>query len=406
MDRNTVVGIIGDGQLARMLVEAAERRSICTLVLTRQDGSPVSHLQASHCETTRSLDEVLRRASVVLFENEFQDTVHLKKTAQDEGRDPDQLFLPNLSAIALIQDKLQQKRLCQNLGIATSPFMEQPNDVRDLPRLFEWARKAQVAFENGVVFKWSRLGYDGKGVLAVESEEKISESDTRFTRFFSEAFNKRIPIYAEQLIRFRSECALVCAHSDNVQRYFPLFLTKQANGICETVLGPATSFGISDRDNKDAQTAAKKISEHLDLQGVFAIEFFISESDELLVNEIAPRVHNSGHITQDAFNHSQFDLQVLSALGKLHESSVQKAKAPLYGMKNILGTTSTALSSQNTFSLPAEHGALHWYDKSECRPGRKLGHVNVLASSKEELEGKLDFLDRTIEKWRMSLGDS
>jgi 5-(carboxyamino)imidazole ribonucleotide synthase len=156
-------------------------------------------------------------------------------------------------------------------------------------------------------------------------------------------------------------------------------VSEQKNGICYKVFGPATAFGVAKALEKKAALYAKKLSSHLNIVGTFAIEFFLDENNKLLVNEIAPRVHNSGHYTQEAFNASQFESHLRAVLGlpfaKLKQTNL------FFGMLNILG------NSTGPAIKPAEvsDSFLHWYNKTESRVGRKLGHYNVIAEKKEIL---------------------
>jgi len=390
-----VLGIIGEGQLARMLVEAAERRGISTCVWSSLPHSPVSHLGAAHCEITASLDSLLTKATVVAFENEFQDTAMLRAAAQKVGRDPEQLFIPKLSAIQLLQDKLEQKNICTRLGLPTSRFSAAPSAFNTSDEAFAWATAASRQFPRGFVFKWSRLGYDGKGVLVLKEDENIDRADVRQIAFFEAAISTKALVYVEEYVPFTSECALVSAHhpgpGDPVARYFPLVLTEQTQGICTRARGPMKA-GLSSILEASARKAADALAKDLGLQGVFAIEFFVVPgSNKLWINEIAPRVHNSGHLTQDAFDSSQFDFHVLAALGRLHESTAPKTRTPHYGMLNILGPAAMQNSLPITDAIPSisdSVGRLHWYGKSEVKAGRKLGHINLTAGSIPELDDK------------------
>mgnify|MGYP001603264818 CR=1 FL=1 len=151
--------------------------------------------------------------------------------------------------------------------------------------------------------------------------------------------------------------------------YYPLVVSEQKNGVCNEVFGPASSFGVSRSIETKAAAVCKKLSLKLNYTGVFAIEFFYTKTGKLLVNEIAPRVHNTGHITMNASETSQFENHWRAILGLPLGST--KATARRYVMKNILGELPAKIPTGKKVFF-------HWYGKKDPRPGRKMGHINIL----------------------------
>lgn len=360
----TQLGILGAGQLAAMLRDAAGELPVKFKLLE----SPLNDPQA--------LRDFLSDCDTVLFENEFVDVEALRRSAEGLKL----RFFPDLAAIARVQDKLEQKRIFDSLGLPHPRYRV----LREAPSMSEVR-----AMNEAKILKWSRQGYDGKGVFRLDAHtppEKLRD-------FFAAAIPRGSQIYEEEAIDFQAEVALLCTQSplSKLSReanfaFYPLVKSTQESGICERVVGPAHSMGVSPELESQAREIARKIGLELKLEGTFAVEFFWARDGRLLVNEVAPRVHNTGHYSQDATSCSQFANHLRAALGlELGPTST----TPYFLMLNMLGP------KDMNFSLPAGHLQfpspppslyLHWYDKKDLRPGRKLGHINGTAESKAELE--------------------
>jgi phosphoribosylaminoimidazole carboxylase (NCAIR synthetase) len=234
------------------------------------------------------------------------------------------------------------------------------------------------------MLKWSRFGYDGKGNLPFRPSNDASMAEN----FLQEGLKRGAQIYAEEWIRFDQELALVTAVNTNAEiRFFPLVISEQRDSICFKVRGPAQNFGVSQLVVDQACEIAEKVALELGFVGCFALEFFFSEEWGLKINEMAPRVHNTGHHTQLSSNQNQFDLHLLAISGL---PLPQLTSKPVFAMINILG-------EWPRIELTSGPGAIqiYSYDK-EPRPKRKLGHINLVAANSKELEKNLTLVESWI----------
>lgn len=369
------VGILGGGQLARMLAEAARPLGLNPLVFSEDKNCPAAEIGV---EIFNDLSSFLTRCPVVTFENEFVDCGKLHEHEKES------LFFPSIQAIETLQDKFRQKQILKKVSVPHSPF-KIFSKQGDLPNQI---LSAQLQIGD-LVLKWSRLGYDGKGVLTDMS--KAAE-------FCANAWSKGSEIFAERKIDFVRELAVIaCVSKTGDSFVYPLVISEQENGICRRVLGPATSLGVSAELQSQAEQAALTIAKETGLTGCFGIEFFETRDGKLLVNEIAPRVHNTGHYTQNAFPASQFENHWRAILGMPLNKS--KAGAKYFSMLNLLGVK----EGPSAAPAPGPHSHVHWYGKRESRPGRKMGHLNGTAQSEAELKLVLDELAQIEKTWTQNL---
>jgi len=387
---NMKIGILGEGQLARMLIEGAEALGLHPRIFAASEDSPAGRI-SKDCVVGRIEDSAKLRAfldglDTVAFENEFLDTALLKKSA--EGLKA--AYRPSLETLHRLQDKFSQKKIFESLGLPQPAYEALDSSAEDAIRGL-WKRYPQ-----GLVLKWSRMGYDGKGVKILSHP---SESDFEAIRdFIEQGEAKGALVYAEPKIAFRSELAIVAVRS--IQREFksyPLVFSEQQNGICKKVWGPAFRFGLDADLDAKASAMARTLAEGLDLVGSFALELFLTPEGNLLINEAAPRVHNSGHYTQDACACSQFENH-WRALLDLPLGSTETR--PYFGMLNLLGPEHPA-KKDGIGGVPqvSKDLVLHWYEKGEIRPLRKLGHLNWVAEDEGEFQRKLAQAEDADHKW-------
>jgi 5-(carboxyamino)imidazole ribonucleotide synthase len=305
-------------------------------------------------------------------------------------------FVPELSVMALLSEKLEQKKLLQRLNIPMAQFREGPAFTGDLSAWLKSLQKEWGAF----VLKWSKFGYDGRGVLMVpptdDGLKAALESATA-------ALFRGTRVYAEPRVMFARELAIVAVRGA-VQgaedfRTYPLVVSEQKGGACHWVRGPAAQEGVRPDYEEKARSYALKLAEELGLQGCFAIEMFETVEGELLVNEIAPRVHNTGHYSQEGCNHDQFEMHLMAVLGqKLPELKCEGS----FAMLNLLGPDDVKgnfVGVVNRLPHPPRGLALHWYGKDDVFPGRKLGHVNATAKSHAELQKRISELKEYEVNW-------
>ncbi len=389
------VGILGDGQLALFLAKAALRQGLKPTALIAQKSSPVSfsgaEVQIGDPNQESSLSGFFQNLEICTFENEFLDCDRVE-SAQHSTRCK---IIPSLSSLRLLQDKLSQKKILIKLGIPTPPFHEMTFEGKNL---VEVVHETLQRFQGRCVFKKSRLGYDGKGVLVYESH-RLDE----LLSFCSEAASQGIPVYAESRVDFKNELALVAVQGQTSEFYaYPLVFSEQQQAVCFRVFGPAGCFDASTQKlQPQAVQIARAIAQETGIQGAFAIEFFQDQEGTLLVNEIAPRVHNSGHYSLDACpGASQFDLHWQAILGlRLHPP----LQTPFFGMLNLLGPSQAGAFPVQEPQPPSPSFFLHWYHKNESRPRRKLGHVNFVAETRLEFDQKLSELMSWHQNWVESL---
>jgi 5-(carboxyamino)imidazole ribonucleotide synthase len=392
------VGILGGGQLARMLVEAALRLGLRPLVLAGAADEPAAQLCPAAVLGTWHDVPVMRRlfrqVECVTFENEFVPC----ETADEAARGTAVQFLPGLGAIFGLQDKIRQKEILARLGIPSAEYLTLPKEARKPAGRAAWLDEVARRFGEEYVLKWAQLGYDGKGTHLAEPGPAGRAAAEAFA---ADAVKRGVPLFAERRVRYRREVAMVAAYSiDGELATWPLVISRNRAGICRWVMGPATRLGVDPKLQSQAQGFARLLAVDLKLYGVFAIEMFETEDGRLLVNELAPRVHNTGHYTQDAAATSQFENHWRALLGLgLGDTRCDSA----FVMLNLLGPAGAPGPApdheRRSFpKLPGE-AHLHWYGKTELRPGRKLGHVNATLADPARCEGLL----RELEGWESAL---
>ncbi len=388
------IGILGEGQLARMLIEGANSLALKPKIFASSQDAPAARIASDitigKIEETQKLQDFLKDLELVAFENEFLDVSLLGKAAQSLNIK----YLPRLETLQKLQDKFSQKKIFELLHLPQASY-EVLKEVSD-----ENLKALLNRHPTGLVLKWSRMGYDGKGVFIVSSPAQVNVGDLK--KFIEEGQRKSALVYAEDKVPFEHELAIVAVRSVSGEfKHYPLVFSKQENGICKKVWGPATNFGLLLELEQKAAAMARQLAENLDLVGSFALELFYTKTGELLINEAAPRVHNSGHYTQDACECSQFENHWRALLDlPLGDTKT----TPYFAMLNLLGPEGLS-KKDGIHSLPQVSNdiALHWYEKSEIRPRRKLGHLNLVADSLEEFQRKLSRMEIFDQTWMKGL---
>ncbi|HVX58646.1 MAG TPA: 5-(carboxyamino)imidazole ribonucleotide synthase [Candidatus Saccharimonadales bacterium] len=350
------IGIVGGGQLGRMLTEAAKPMGFEVTVLESGDNPPAVQAGARQIEGSikdaEAIAELARQTDVLTWEIEHINVAALIALAE-QGYD----IQPSPETLKIIHDKLAQKTFLKNHGIPVAPFYEIDGEA-DL-------QAAITESGTGLIVKSRFGGFDGRGNLDLDVADWQSVTD----QFEGQ------PIYAEKKVSFQKEVALIAARDKvgNVDA-FPLVETMHQNGICDIVTMPVS--GIPTETWFEATQLGTETTSYLQGAGVFAIEMFITDDGGVLVNEIAPRVHNSGHLTMEATRTSQFEQHVRAIAGLPLGSSEQISSA---AMANILYGPVSLGGVKKVLSLPDVH--LHLYGK-QPRPDspRKIGHITARAS--------------------------
>ena len=380
-------GVIGGGQLAMMLCDAAKDMGHHVTVLAETSGEPaLKHADQGiigSFSDEASFERLFKGKDVIAFESEFSNGPALQRVA---ARHP---YIKgfHISALNRVADKLEQKLLLSECKIPTAPYSVLQGD----PRL--WLKTLQNQFPIGCMIKWAKGGYDGKGNFLWHPQDSdiISAAD-----FVTKAVELGHGVYAEELVQFEKELAVVTARSPNGEMgCYPTILTTQRNGICVSAEGPATQYGVSEKASNEAQAIAQRIGDYIGICGVYAVEFFYTAQGEVLVNEIAPRVHNSGHFTLGAGKDSQFKMHWLSLMG---DPLGTFECAPFFGMLNILGPD--GFKGRSTPLIHLEDGIIsYWYEKIESRPGRKIGHIAVYGANQEIFQKRWQSAQQVLKDW-------
>ncbi|WP_142061777.1 5-(carboxyamino)imidazole ribonucleotide synthase [Pseudarthrobacter sp. B4EP4b] len=363
-----VIGVVGGGQLARMMAPAATALGFELRVLAESDDvsavSAVSSSPVGDYKDFQTLLEFSKGLDVMTFDHEHVPTAHLR-ALQEAGVN----VQPGPDALVHAQDKLVMRAAIDRLELPNPVWAS----VADVPAL--------VAFgeETGwpVVLKTPRGGYDGKGVRIISSAAEAAET--------SDWFESMSPLLAEAKVEFTRELsALVARTPDGEARAWPVVHTVQVDGVCDEVIAPALDIPVEVA--AAAEDAALRIANELGVTGVLAVELFETPGTGagFLINELAMRPHNTGHWTQDGAVTSQFE-QHLRAVLNLPLGATD-ALAPVVVMKNFLGGDNQDLFSAYPLALASEPAAkVHCYGKS-VRPGRKIGHVNLAGTSTADVD--------------------
>lgn len=366
------LGLLGGGQLGRMFCMAAQSLGYRVAVLDPGSESPAGsvadlHVQADYDDAT-ALERLAGMCAAVTTEFENVPAGSLAWLADHC------VVSPAAACVAIAQDRLAEKRFIENCGIGVAPYAA----------VLQAAEIDQVADDlfPGIL-KVSRLGYDGKGQVRVANREQARA-----------AFDSldRAPCVLEKRLALDYELSVVLARGfDGACAVYPVSENVHRDGILARSTVPAQSPDAS--LSRIASEAALNIARRLDYIGVLCVEFFVTADGSLLVNEIAPRPHNSGHYSIDACITSQFEQQA-RILARLPLGSVRQHSPAV--MLNLLGDLWFQAGAEAGLGTPVEpdwaallaqgDAKLHLYGKREPRPGRKMGHVTIAASSAEAAE--------------------
>ncbi len=347
---NSTIGIVGGGQLGRMLASAAARLGFQTIILEPTEGAPAAQVAnrqiVAPYDDEAALAELAELCDVVTYEFE---NVPLSAARFLEER---VALYPPAKALEVSQDRLVEKEALERAGIEVAPYRPVDNTAQ--------LEKALAEFGGGVL-KTRRFGYDGKGQHVFQSGT-VEDADAILSKTGSGSF------VLEKLIDFRSEFSVIAARArDGAKAAFDPATNVHEEGILRTSTVPAS---IGDEITAKAAEVARKLLDSLDYVGVIGIEFF-ETADGILVNEIAPRVHNSGHWTREACHVSQFEQHIRAISG--HMLGVAARHSDCF-MHNLIGDQADDIGG-----LMKEDGVIvTLYGKAESRPGRKMGHFTRL----------------------------
>ena len=358
------LGVLGGGQLGRMFVHAAQAMGYFTAVLDPDAHSPAG--QVSHHHIRADYDDAaglaaLARASDAIT-TEFEN-VPAAALATLAALRP---VAPAASAVAIAQDRAQEKAHFVRCGVPCAPYAVIETAVQ---------RAAVPADLLPGILKTARMGYDGKGQVRVTSAAELAAGWDSVGQ---------VPCVLEKMLPLALECSVIVARGrDGRMVHLPVQRNLHRDGILAVTEVYASNLPLALM--QQAVAAAKSIAHGLDYVGVLCVEFFVLEDGSLVVNEIAPRPHNSGHYSQNACDISQFELQVRTLAGL---PLVQPRQHSAAVMLNLLGDlwfqqsdTAQTPPWDAVLALPGAH--LHLYGKQEAKRGRKMGHLNLTAATPE-----------------------
>ena len=348
---NATIGIVGGGQLGRMSALAAARLGYRCHVLTPEPDSPAGQVCAGVTlggfEDPQALRAFAGRVDVVTFEFENVSAAGLELLASLRP------VRPGVAVLRISQDRVAEKAFLNGAGVPTAPWRQ----VDDLAGL----REAAAALGLPAILKTRRLGYDGKGQLLLRDAGALAAG---FSELGGEA------LILEGFVDFACEISVVVARGiDGGIAAFDTVENVHRDHILDLTYAPARIGGAT---AAAAQATARVVAERLELVGLLAVEMFVTAEGRVVVNEIAPRPHNSGHWTIDACPASQFELHMRAVAGLPLPAAVRHSDAV---MRNLVGPEEAALWPV----ILGSPGLIpHLYGKAEARPGRKMGHVTRL----------------------------
>ena len=364
LNPGSTIGIIGGGQLGRMLAIAARQMDYKTVVLDPDSNCPAGQVAdrviRSDYSDLKASSELAALADVVTYEFE---NVDADSVSSAEKHKP---VRPSSSVLRTTQNRLHEKKALLQAGIPVANFRK-VDSLRDL-------EDAASVLGYPMVLKTATEGYDGKGQSIIDGERDLAIS-------YDQLSARNVDLIVEQFVSFKAEVSTICARTiDGMTATFDPAENIHRNHILDTSIVPAR---IDESVTDKARIIATDIAEKLDVIGLIAVEMFVTQENDILVNELAPRPHNSGHYTMDGCDTSQFEqlVRILAGmpitLPKLHSPTV---------MVNLLGEiwedTDGNPDWQRALELPGV--SLHLYGKSAARAGRKMGHINVVAETVEE----------------------
>lgn len=357
------IGVIGGGQLGRMLAMEARRMGYRTVVLDPAEHGPAAQVSDEHIRARLDdLDaarELARLSDVVTLEWENADVRMVREMSDHVPVRPD------AGVLEVAQHRVREKSAAQSLGLSTVAFRA----VRSLEDLH--AALAEIG--TPAILKTARGGYDGRGQARIDSPADAEDA-------FAALAGDEPDLILEERVAFRMEASVICARSSSGEiSTFPISENIHSGGILDATVVPAR---LPPELLQEATAVGQAMSEGLGSVGLLTVELFVTEDDRVLVNEIAPRPHNSGHYTWDACSVSQFEQQLRATCDLPLASPVLLRPA---AMVNLLGEhMGDGRPDQIAGALRVHMASLHLYGKQHGRPGRKMGHITTMGETVEE----------------------
>lgn len=370
---DAMLGIIGGGQLGRMFTMAARSMGYRVTVLEPDRECPAGSLADVHLcapyDDLDALDQLARTCVAVTTEFENVPAACLQRLAEQVK------VSPAAEAVSIAQDRIQEKAYIREAGLAVAPYVP-IQSAEDLHQPLD-------SFLPGIL-KLARLGYDGKGQIRVKTTDEVEQA-------FEELGQQ--PCVLERMLALKAEVSVIVARTGPGEvATFPVAENQHEAGILDISIVPAR---VAASVSAEARRMALHLADAMNYVGVLAVEFFVLDGDELVINEIAPRPHNSGHYTLDAALTSQFEQQVRTLCGLPPGDT--RLLSPVV-MVNLLGDIWRDDSPAWDKLLSQSNVMLHLYGKKSARIGRKMGHFNVLAESEESALQQANSLKEALRK--------
>ena len=371
-----ILGIIGGGQLGMMITEAAKKMPehiSKVIVLDPTENCPASQVGAEQImadfKDKNAIIDLANKSDIITYEIESGDSTVLKSVEKNAE------INPSPETLRVIQDKFLQKSFLKENNIPVSEFIE-IETIKDL-------ENGLKDFGYPVLLKARRDAYDGRGNFKISSEKDIEKAFDYF---------KGQKLFLEKFIQFKMEVSVIASRNTKGQiKTYPLVENIHEENILRETIAPAR---VSREITKKAERIAERTMRVLRGAGIFGIEMFVTQNDEILINEIAPRVHNSGHHTLQSSKTSQFEQHLRAILG-LDLGDTELIHPTI--MYNILGDTSFE-GKYLPLKISEENIFLKMYGKEISKPLRKLGHVNLVSKEGESIEQLLKKLESLKEK--------
>ncbi len=365
-------GILGGGQLGRMLLQAAANYPVETYVLESDPNCPSAHLCHHFIQgNIKNFDDVYqfgKGLDAITIEIESVNLEALEKLEAEGVK-----VYPNPAALKIIKNKILQKQFYKDNEIPSSEFVitQNQSDLQELTHFLPAAHKI------------AKGGFDGRGVEILKTKEDIVKG-------FDE------PAVLEKLVAIKKEIAVIIAVADNAENaMYPTvdMVFDHRFNLLDYQISPAN---LPEKTLWKAEAIALKLVKDLKSPGIFAVELFVDMDDNVLVNETAPRVHNSGHHTIEANFSSQFDMLWRVILGYPLGSTEHILPAAIVNLLGEEGHHGNAVYEGLNEILKIENVFVHIYGKKETRPGRKMGHITILSKEKQELIHQANRIKQTV----------
>jgi 5-(carboxyamino)imidazole ribonucleotide synthase len=373
------IGMVGGGQLGRMFALEARRMGYRLVVLDPGDATPAAQFCDQHIrapfEDVDACLELARVSDVVTLEWENVDVATLRAMAAHVRIHPS----PDVMEVA--QHRVREKDAARRLGVLTAEYRA----VRTREELDQALREIGAP----AILKTARMGYDGKGQAVIRDAADAGEAWDTLSRQGDD-------FILEAKVPFRMEVSVICARSASGETAcFPVAENEHRRGILHLTVAPAR---VPDAVAEEARRVATALAEGLGVVGLLAVEMFVDADGRILMNEIAPRPHNSGHHTWEACAVSQFEQQLRAVCGlPLGDPALLRPAAMVNLMGEDAGTGLRRPGVAQALAVPGT--ALHLYGKKEARPGRKMGHLTVLADTADQAAA------RALEAWKRIAGE-